>query len=185
MWLCEISSEQFREKRHMSPGKHLRQSIFHPSPLLPLDLGEPVFASSLHLVIAFWFLHFLGHIFNKEKKAYLSKYIIGGAPGWFSRLRIQLWLGYDLTAHVFKTHTRLWADSSKSGAGFRFCVFLSLWPSPNPTLSKINIRKQLNKNMLLANNEEETRRKWNKKGRVGIIVGEEEIRKMLKTPWTW
>ena len=36
--------------------------------------------------------------------------------------------------------------------------------------------------MSFANNEEETRRKWNKKGRVGIIVGEEEIRKMLKTP---
>ena len=60
----------------LSPGGHLRLSSSHPFSLFPsLDLEEPV-SSSLYLAIASWFLHFLGHIDDEEKKAMLKKYFI-------------------------------------------------------------------------------------------------------------
>ena len=43
--------------------------------------------------------------------------------------------GHDLTVHEFEPRVRLCADSSGPGACFRFCVSLSLCPSPAHTLS--------------------------------------------------
>ena len=41
----------------------------------------------------------------------------------------------------FKTLTGLCADSSEPGAGFKFCVSLSLCPSPAPLKSKYQLKK--------------------------------------------
>ena len=61
----------------------------------------------------------------------------GGA--WVAQLAKHLTLdfgsGHDLTAHEFRLHVGLRADSSELGACFGFCVFLSLCPSPAHTLS--------------------------------------------------
>ena len=50
--------------------------------------------------------------------------------------------GHDLTVREFEPRVGLCADSSQPGACFRFCVSLSLWPSPVHALflsvSKIN-----------------------------------------------
>ena len=58
-----------------------------------------------------------------------------GAPGWRSRLSVRLQLGHDLAVCEFKPRVRLWADGSEPGACFRFCVSLSLCPSPIHALS--------------------------------------------------
>ena len=67
-----------------------------------------------------------------------------GAPGWHSRLSIRLQPGHDLAVREFEPRVRLWADGSEPGACFRFCVSLSLCPSPVHALSlsvpKINKR---------------------------------------------
>ena len=67
-----------------------------------------------------------------------------GAPGWRSRLSIRLQPGPDLAVREFEPRIRLWADGSEPGAWFRFCVSLSLCPSPVHALSlsvpKINKR---------------------------------------------
>ena len=63
------------------------------------------------------------------------KKIRGGAPGWHSRLSIRLQPGHDLAVREFKPRVGLWADGSESGACFRFCVSLSLCPSPVHALS--------------------------------------------------
>ena len=67
-----------------------------------------------------------------------------GAPGWRSRLSVRLQPGHDLAVREFEPHVRLWADGSEPGACFRFCVSLSLCPSPVHALSiyfqKINKR---------------------------------------------
>ena len=55
---------------------------------------------------------------------------VPGAPGWLSRLSVQLHSGHDLTVPEFEPRIRLCADSSEPGACFGFCVSLSLWPSP-------------------------------------------------------
>ena len=61
-------------------------------------------------------------------------------PGWLSRL------GGWLVVHEFEPRVGLCADSSEPGACFRFCVSLSLWPSPvhalSLSVSKINKRKK-------------------------------------------
>ena len=52
--------------------------------------------------------------------------------------------GHDLAVREFEPRVRLWADGSEPGACFRFCVSLSLCPSPVHVLSlsvpKINKR---------------------------------------------
>ena len=67
-----------------------------------------------------------------------------GAPGWRSRLSVRLQPGHDLAVREFEPRVRLWADGSEPGACFRFCVSLSLCPSPVHALSlsvpKINKR---------------------------------------------
>ena len=77
------------------------------------------------------------HIFFKNLKKY-------GAPGWRSRLSIRLQPGHDLAVREFEPRVGLWADGSEPGACFRFCVSLSLCPSPVHALSlsvpKINKR---------------------------------------------
>ena len=54
-----------------------------------------------------------------------------GAPGWRSRLQP----GHDLAVHELEPRVGLWADGSEPGACFRFCVSLSLCPSPVHALS--------------------------------------------------
>ena len=67
-----------------------------------------------------------------------------GAPGWRSRLSVRLQPGHDLAVWEFQPRVGLWADGSEPGACFRFCVSLSLCPSPVHALSlavpKINKR---------------------------------------------
>ena len=67
-----------------------------------------------------------------------------GAPGWRSRLSVRLQPGRDLAVRGFEPRVRLWADGSEPGACFRFCVSLSLCPSPVHAVSlsvpKINKR---------------------------------------------
>ena len=72
-------------------------------------------------------------------------------PGWRSRLSVQLQPGHDLAVREFESRVGLWADGSEPGACFRFCVSLSLCPSPIHALSlsvpKIdkNVEKKLKK----------------------------------------
>ena len=67
-----------------------------------------------------------------------------GAPGWRSRLSVRLQPGHDLAVCEFEPRVGLWVDGSKPGVCFRFCVSLSLCPSPFHALSlsvpKINKR---------------------------------------------
>ena len=67
-----------------------------------------------------------------------------GAPGWCSGLSVRLQPGHDLAVREFEPRFGLWADGSEPGACFRFCVSLSLCPSPVHALSlsvpKINKR---------------------------------------------
>ena len=58
-----------------------------------------------------------------------------GVPGWLSRLSVRLQPGHDLAVREFEPRVRLWADGSEPGACFRFCVSLSLCPSPVHALS--------------------------------------------------
>ena len=61
-----------------------------------------------------------------------DRYVKDGrrAPGWRSRLSVRLQPGHDLAVREFKPRIGLWADGSEPGACFRFCVSLSLCPSP-------------------------------------------------------
>ena len=72
-----------------------------------------------------------------------------GAPGWRSRLSVRLQPGHDLAVREFEPRVGLWADGSEPGACFRFCVSLSLCPSPVHALSlsvpKINKRWEIRK----------------------------------------
>ena len=75
----------------------------------------------------------------------LYKTMVGdGVPGWRSRLSVRLQPGHDLAVREFEPCVGLWADGSESEACFRFCVSLSLCPSPVHALSlsvpKINKR---------------------------------------------
>ena len=58
-----------------------------------------------------------------------------GVPGWRSRLSVRLQPGHDLAVREFEPRVGLWADGSEPGACFRFCVSLSLCPSPVHALS--------------------------------------------------
>ena len=70
--------------------------------------------------------------------------LFSGAPGWRSRLSGRLQPGHDLAVREFEPRVGLWADGSEPGACFRFCVSLSICPSPVHALSlsfpKINKR---------------------------------------------
>ena len=70
---------------------------------------------------------------------------LSGAPGWRSRLSVRLQPGHDLAVREFESRIRLWADGSGPGACFRFCVSLSLCPSPVLALS-LSVPK-INKNV--------------------------------------
>ena len=74
-----------------------------------------------------------------------SKMNMIGAPGWRSRLSVRLQPGHNLVVREFEPCVRLWADGSEPGACFRFCVSLSLCPSPVHALSlsvpKINKKR--------------------------------------------
>ena len=63
---------------------------------------------------------------------------LGGLVGWASDFDS----GHDLTVREFEPRVGLWADGSEPGACFRFCVSLSLCPSPvhalSLSVSKIN-----------------------------------------------
>ena len=65
---------------------------------------------------------------------------LGGSVGWASDFSS----GHDLAVREFEPRVGLWADGSEPGACFRFCVSLSLCPSPVHALclsvSKINKR---------------------------------------------
>ena len=65
---------------------------------------------------------------------------LGGSVGWASDFSS----GHNLVVHEFKPRIGLWADGSEPGACFRFCVSLSLCPSPihalSLSVSKINKR---------------------------------------------
>ena len=69
---------------------------------------------------------------------------LGGSVGWVS----DFGSGHDLTVREFENRVGLWADGSEPGACFRFCVSLSLCPSPVHALSlsvpkiKKNIEKK-------------------------------------------
>ena len=71
---------------------------------------------------------------RKMTKNMLKKKPIG-APGWRSRLGVRLRPGHDLAVREFEPRVRLWAEGSEPGACFRFCVSLSLCPSPIHALS--------------------------------------------------
>ena len=83
-----------------------------------------------------------------EKLGFYSpfKIVFLGAPGWCSRLSVRLQPGHDLAVREFEPRVRLRADGSEPGACFRFCVSLSLCPSPVHALSlsvpKINVEKK-------------------------------------------
>ena len=84
------------------------------------------------------------HLHNITRKAVTYEIPIIGAPGWRSRLSVRLQPGHNLTVHEFEPRVGLCADGSEPGACFRFCVSLSLCPSPVHALSlsvpKINKR---------------------------------------------
>ena len=75
--------------------------------------------------------------FDLERKfiGSLLEVHLRGAPGWRSRLSVRLQPGHHLAVHEFEPRVRLWADGSEPGACFRFCVSLSLCPSPVHALS--------------------------------------------------
>ena len=79
-----------------------------------------------------------------SERARFKKWPHLGVPGWRSWLSVRLQPGHDLAVCEFEPRIRLWADRSEPGACFRFCVSLSLWPSPVHALSlsvpKINKR---------------------------------------------
>ena len=60
---------------------------------------------------------------------------------------------HDLLVHKFKFHIGLCTDSLDPGACFRFCVSLSLYPSPAHALS-LKTKQMLKKNMCLLHASE-------------------------------
>ena len=83
-------------------------------------------------------------IFLEEMRPMLNRWSHSGAPGSLfentyqgrrSRLSVRLQPGHDLAVREFEPRVGLWADGSESGACFRFCVSLSLCPSPVHALS--------------------------------------------------
>ena len=82
---------------------------------------------------------------NKTLKKKLKK-----RGAWVAQsVKRRLQSGHDLTVREFEPRVWLWADGSEPGACFRFCVSLSLCPSPVHALSlsvpKIN-KKRWKKN---------------------------------------
>ena len=69
---------------------------------------------------------------------------LGGSVDWAS----DFGSGHDLAVCEFEPHVQLCADRSEPGACFRFCVTLSLFACPPPTLvlclSKVNKCKKNN-----------------------------------------
>ena len=60
-----------------------------------------------------------------------------GTPGWLS----DFGSGHDLAGSLVQPRIGLCAESSDPGACFRFCVLLSLCPSPADALSLSKINK--------------------------------------------
>ena len=93
-----------------------------------------------------WYLHTQMFAYPKIKGKKISPLkVFFGAPGWRSRLSVRLQPGHNLAVREYKPRVRLWADGSESGGCFRFCVSLSLCPSPVHALSlsvpKINKKR--------------------------------------------
>ena len=65
-----------------------------------------------------------------------------GVLRWSSRLVFNFRSGHDLTVCEFKPCVRLWADSSEFGACSRFCVSLSLCPSPDMFCFPLTLRNK-------------------------------------------
>ena len=72
---------------------------------------------------------------SKINKHFLKIYEFLGRLGCSIGCASDFSSGHDLTVHEFEPHIGLCADSSESGSCFRFCVSLSLCPSPALTLS--------------------------------------------------
>ena len=70
-------------------------------------------------------------VFTKILKEHYFQGRLGGSVSQVS----DFGLGLDLTVHGFEPGVGLCADSSEPGACFRFCVSLSLCPSPVHALS--------------------------------------------------
>ena len=74
-----------------------------------------------------------------------------GVPGWLNQLSIDISSGHDLMVCGFEPCVGLCVDSSEPGACFKFCVSISLRPSPTHalslflSLSKINMKKLIKK----------------------------------------
>ena len=123
-----------RKYRHKSVTKtglaHRLYSLLTPVLVLP---AAGMFCLQVILLLSF---HFKCLLFRKA---------IPGAPGWRSRLSVRLQPGHDLAVREFEPRVALWADGSEPGACFRFCVSLSLCPSPVHALSlsvpKINKKR--------------------------------------------
>ena len=72
-------------------------------------------------------------IFNQQTKVRFWMWQVYGAPGRLSWLASNFGSSHDLLVHEFEPRVRLCADSSEPRA--RFCVSLSLCPSPVHALS--------------------------------------------------
>ena len=98
-----------------------------------------------------------------------------GAPGWRSRLSVQLQPGHDLAVREFEPLVRLRADGSEPGACFRFCVSLSLCPSPVHALS-LSVPK-INKHWKKIKKKKRNLKKDESKGTQSMGTG--------LTAWPW
>ena len=137
-WFVSIQSSQwtFSDVPNL-PEPPSISLIFHPSIYQCLTYYK-LHSSVSFIICLFWTNNlwgqgFLSNLFSVEPP--WSKVCPFGAPGWCSRLSVRLQPGHDLAVREFEPCVGLWADGSEPGACFRFCVSLSLCPSPVHALS--------------------------------------------------
>ena len=122
-------------------GKVLIHIRFTATGLSPFNLSPIIVFSAVYFPTDCTIYLHLSNLLNKN-------YYHFGVPGWRSRLSVRLQPGHDLAVREFEPRVRLWTDGSEPGACFRFCVSLSLCPSPVHVLSlsvpKINKRWKKN-----------------------------------------
>ena len=128
LWVC-----------HLLPGTKLLTSM---NDFCSLQTWG-IYPESTLLPLFWWVFLRENKLEFKGNKPFFKKGLCG-VPGWCSRLSVRLQPGHDLSVREFEPRVRLWADGSEPGACFRFCVSLSLCPSPVHALSlsvpKINKR---------------------------------------------